>query len=96
MEAGFQKSFRWAEVEMIRRDDGDGVDFVGAFCFGGGHFGEAAVGAIIGDVEIARGGAAALGIRGESSGDEIPAIVYARGDAVYGADEAAGAAADHA
>ena len=83
-------------MEMIRRDDGDDVDAVGALGFGGSHFGEAAVGAVICDVQIARGGAAALGIGGESGGDEFEAVVDARGDAVDGADEAAGSAADHA
>ncbi len=96
VEAGFEEGFCGAEMEMIRRDDRDGVDAIGALRFGGGHFGEAAVGAVGGNVEIARGGASALGIRGERGGDEFPAIVDARGDAMDGADEAAGSAADHA
>ena len=71
VEAGFEEGFRGAEVEMIRRDDGDDVDAIGAPGFGGSHFGEAAVGAVGRDVEIAGGGAAAFGIGGESGGDEV-------------------------
>src|SRR5580704_4908975 len=96
VEAGFEKGFCGAEVEMIRRDDRDGVDAIGALRFGGGHFGEAAVRSVRGDVEIARGGASALGTRGESGGDEFPAIVDARGDAMDGGDDAAGFASFYA
>ena len=62
VDAGVEEGFRGGKVEMIRRDDGDGVDTIGALCFGGRHFGEAGVGAVICDVKIARGGACAVGI----------------------------------
>ena len=82
-------------MKMIRRNDRDDVNAVGTLRFRGGHLGEAAVGAIGRDVQIGSGLAATLGIGRERGGDELISIVDARGYAMDGADEAAGAAAYH-
>jgi hypothetical protein len=95
VDASFEEGFGWGKVEVIRRNDGNGIDAVRTLGFGGSHFGERSVRALRSDVETERGFAPTLGIRGERSCDEFVAIVEAGGDAVDGTDETAGASSDH-
>jgi hypothetical protein len=96
VDAQVEEGFRWGKVEMIRGDDGDGVDAVWALGFGVCHFREAAVGTVSRDVEILRGFAAFFGVGGEGRSDQFEAVVDASGDTVDRANEASWAAADHA
>ena len=94
--ACIEKGFGHGIVQIIGRDDGDGVDAVRARGLGASHFRVIGVGAVRGDVKIPRGGAALGGIGGKRGSHEFILIIEARSDAMHRADKRAGAATDHA
>ena len=83
-------------VDVVRGDDRDRVDAVGARGFLGRHFLEARIGPLRRDPQLGGGCFGAFRIGAERARDQLVAVVEARGDAVHGADERALAAADHA
>jgi len=84
------------EVDVVRRNDGDGVDAVWALDSAVAISAEGGVGAVWGDVEVLAAFAGFFGVGGEGGGYQFEVVVDARGYAVDCADEAAWAAAYHA
>lgn len=96
MDAGLEEGSGRRRVGVVRRDDRDGVDAVSAALLALRHCGGVGIdpGGI--EQEILARKAPALGIGGERAGDELPAVVQPRGDAVHRPDEGAASTADHA
>ena len=78
------------------RDDRDRVDAVLQAALPPGHLGEVAIDPVRLQEQILAREPRPLGIGGERAGDELPAVVEPRRDAVHRADERAAPAADHA
>ena len=96
VDAGLQEGLGGGMVQVVRRDDGDGVYAVVARRLRGRHLGEAAVGALRRQAQVRRRGPGLVGIGGERAGHQLVAVVDPGGDAVHGADEGVAPAADHA
>ncbi len=96
MDAGFEKRAGRRRMQMVRRNDGDRVDRVGARRLGFGHGGEVRINAIRREAEILARQPRPLGIGGQCARDELPAVVEPGDHPVHRADERAASAADHA
>ena len=96
VDSGLQERRGGPVVEVVRRHDGDDVDTVAARRLRRRHLGVATVGPFARHAEFGGRSPAAVGVTGESAGDQLVAVVEARRDPVHPADEGALAAADHA
>ena len=96
VEAGFEEGFRRRVVQVVGGDDRHGLDAIGARGLGCRHVLEGGIGAIRRDAALCCRGAGAVRVGREGAGNEIELAIDPCGDAVYGADEGALSAADHA
>ena len=94
--ARFEEGVGRAGMDVVRRDDRDRLDPVGALGLGLRHALIVVIDAVFGEAERLARAARFLRRGGERAGDELIVVVHARGDAMDGADERALAAAHHA
>src|ERR1700722_20387067 len=95
MDPGLEERIGRPGVDVIRGDDGDRLDAVGAFGLRLRHALVIVVDPIGGETERLARAPGFLGRRRQGAGDKLVMVVDARGDAVKGADKGALAAADH-
>ena len=81
---------------MVRGDDDDGLDAVGARSLAHRHFAIVGVGPVGRKPEIGARRARVFGVRRQRAGFQLDQIVEPHGHAMNRADEGVAAAADHA
>ena len=96
MDPGLEEGPRGGRVGVIGRHDRHRVDAVLQAALPPGHLGEVGIDPVRLQEQILSREPRPLGIRGERTGDELPAVVEPRRDAVHRSDEGALPAADHA
>src|ERR1700722_7356259 len=96
MDSGLEERIRRPGMDVIRGDDGDRLDSVGALGLGLGHALIIVVDPIGREPERLARAPRLLWHRRQGAGDKLVMVVDARGDAVDRADKGALAAPDHA
>jgi hypothetical protein len=98
METSFEKRLGGPKVLVVRGDDHDKIEPVGAGAggLGAGHLGVGAVNPGGIEKQIGARGGGFYRIGGEGTSDELSLAVHLRSDAVDGTDEGTTATADHA
>ena len=96
VDAGLEERAGDRVVHIVRRDDGNDLDAVGALGLRRRHLAVVGVDALGRQLSVLAREDGVLGIGAEGAGDQLIAVVQPRGDAVGAADEGAAPTADHA
>ncbi len=96
VDARLEERLGHLEMEMVGRDDRDGIDAVVALRLAGRHVPPRAVDALALEAEVEAGGFRVLGIGRQGAGHDLPFVVEPSRHPVDRADEGAAPTAHHA